>query len=63
VADALCQKLEAESWEVIRDKTAMHPGDLISDFTKAIMRADLVLVVLSDKYLRSPYCMTELYGT
>jgi hypothetical protein len=62
VADALCQKLETESWEVIRDKTAMHPGDLISDFMKAITRADLVVVVLSDKYLRSPYCMTELYG-
>jgi hypothetical protein len=62
VVDALCQKLEAESWEVIRDKTALHPGDLISDFMKAIAQADQVVVVLSDKYLRSPYCMTELHG-
>jgi internalin A len=29
---------------------------------KLIGRADHVIVVLSDKYLRSPYCMTELYG-
>jgi hypothetical protein len=28
---------------------------------KPIRRADRVIVVLSDKYLRSPYCMTELH--
>src|SRR5450631_2733705 len=60
--DALCRKLEAEAWEVVRDKTAMRNGDLISEFMKRITRADVVVVVLSDKYLRSPYCMAELYG-
>jgi len=34
----------------------MRPGDLISSFMKSITRADLVVVVLRDKYLRSPYC-------
>ena len=29
---------------------------------KRIGWADHVIVVLSDKYLHSPYCMTELYG-
>jgi internalin A len=29
---------------------------------KRIGLADHVIVVLSDKYLRSPYCMTELYS-
>ncbi len=29
---------------------------------KLITRADLILVILSEKYLRSPYCMAELYG-
>jgi hypothetical protein len=37
----------------------MQPGDLISAFMKRIGRADRVIVVLSDKYLRSPYCMTS----
>jgi internalin A len=41
---------------------AMLPGDLISGFMKRIGLADHVIVVLSDKYLRSPYCMTELYS-
>jgi internalin A len=39
----------------------MRSGDLISGFMKRIGRADRVIVVLSDKYLRSPYCMTELH--
>jgi TIR domain len=34
----------------------------ISGFMKRIGLADHVIVVLSDKYLRSPYCMTELHS-
>ena len=40
----------------------MRYGDLISGFMKRIGLADHVIVVLSDKYLRSPYCMTELHS-
>ena len=40
----------------------MRSGDLISGFMKRIGLADRVIVVLSDKYLRSAYCMTELYS-
>jgi internalin A len=40
----------------------MRSGDLISVFMKRIGLADHVIVVLSDKYLRSPYCVAELYG-
>jgi internalin A len=29
---------------------------------KTLGQARLVIVVLSEKYLRSPYCMTELYS-
>jgi TIR domain len=50
------------AWNIIRDKTAMRHGDLISSFMKRIGLADHVIVVLSDKYLRSPYCMTELHS-
>jgi hypothetical protein len=44
-----------------RDSNVL-PGVLISGFMKRIGLADHVIVVLSDKYLRSPYCMTELYS-
>jgi internalin A len=40
----------------------LRPGELISGFMKRIGLADHVIVVLSDKYLRSPYCMTELHS-
>lgn len=38
------------------------PGGADSGFMKRIGRADRVIVVLSDKYLQSTYCMTELYS-
>jgi internalin A len=62
VVDRLCQKLAQEGWNVLRDKDAMRPGELISGFMKRIGRADRVIVALSDKYLQSTYCMTELYS-
>jgi len=62
VVDRLCETLRKDSWNIIRDKNAMRSGDLISDFVKLISQADHVIVVLSDKYLRSPYCMTELHA-
>jgi internalin A len=52
--------LTQHGWHILRDSTVLHPGDLISHETDRA--ADHVIVVLSDKYLRSPYCMTELYS-
>jgi internalin A len=62
VVDRLCETLANEGWNIIRDKNAMRSGDLISGFMKRIGFADHVIVVSSDKYLRSRYCMAELYG-
>jgi internalin A len=62
VVDRLCERLDKEGWNILRDKTDMRPGDLISGFMKRIGLSDQVIVVLSDKYLRSPYCMTELHS-
>jgi internalin A len=58
--DEVGQRLPADRFEFRRDKTHMRNGDWISDFMAEIGRADRVLVVLSDKYLRSPNCMREL---
>ena len=62
VVERMCETLERDGWKVVRDKTAMRYGDLISAFMKLIGRADQVIVIFSDKYLRSPYCMTELHS-
>jgi hypothetical protein len=54
VVDRLCERLRQDGWNILRDKTAIRYGDLISGFMKRIGLADHVIVVLSDKYLRSP---------
>jgi internalin A len=61
VVERLCQKLGEWGCQVVRDTHVMRAGDLVSDFMKRIGCADHILVILSDKYLRSPYCMTELH--
>jgi internalin A len=62
VVERLCQRLTQEGWNVLRDNGVMRPGELISGFVKRTGRADRVIVVLSDKYLQSTYCMTELHS-
>jgi internalin A len=43
------------------DRDVMLPGDLISAFMVRLAAADRVIVVISAKYLRSEYCMYELF--
>jgi len=49
-----------DEFDVRRDEEATRPGDRISDFMNEIGRGKRVLVLLSDKYLKSPNCMREL---
>ncbi len=64
VVDRLCSEAEARGKRIIRDKTAMKIGDRISTFMDRIGKGAVngrVCIVLSDKYLKSPYCMHELF--
>jgi hypothetical protein len=64
VVDRLCSEAEARGKRIIRDKTAMNFGDRISTFMDRIGKGAVngrVCIVLSDKYLKSPYCMHELF--
>ena len=61
IVDDLCEAAEKKSIHVVRDKTDMGLGDQISAFMRRLAQGDRVFVILSEKYLRSPYCMTELY--
>ncbi|HZZ80609.1 MAG TPA: COR domain-containing protein [Gemmataceae bacterium] len=56
-----CAILRGKAYEVVIDKEATRPGDLISKFIEEIGQGDRVLIVLSDKYLRSVHCMQELH--
>ncbi len=57
----LCDAAAARGLTVLRDKTTLHTGDRISEFMKRIGAGDRIFVFLSDKYLRSPFCMFELF--
>jgi internalin A len=60
VVDQLCAEALARGTVIIRDKTTLGLGDRISKFMRRLGRADRLFVILSDKYLKSPFCMTEL---
>ena len=48
-------------YKVIRDKVDPHYKGSIASFMKEIGKGDIVVVAISDKYLKSEYCMYELY--
>lgn len=62
IVDDLYDSLKKdEKYEVIRDKINLGYKGLISEFMKGIGKGNFVVIALSDKYLRSEYCMFELY--
>jgi internalin A len=60
IVDRLYASLLADGYTVKRDKMDLEYKGLISTFMADIGRGDCVVVVISDKYLKSPYCMHEL---
>ena len=61
IVDQLCAEAEAKGISIIRDKTAMSYGERISKFMERIGRGNRIFIILSDKYLKSAYCMHELF--
>jgi internalin A len=61
VVDDLCRHAEEErKVKIVRDTTGLGLGESITKFMRRLGAGDRVFVVLSDKYLKSPYCMYEL---
>ncbi|MEI7726915.1 MAG: toll/interleukin-1 receptor domain-containing protein, partial [Bacteroidota bacterium] len=50
-------------YNVKRDKEVIGYKMSIIDFMKRISRSDFIVLIISDKYLKSPYCMFELLET
>jgi internalin A len=62
IVEALYSALEKDGFRPVRNRNEMRPGERISAFIRRLTRADLVVAVISKKYLRSPYCMYEIYS-
>ncbi len=60
IVDEIYALLKKEGNELRRDKVDMSYKSSISEFMNDIARGQCIIVVLSDKYFRSPYCMGEL---
>jgi internalin A len=60
--EELCQKAKVAGIEITRDSTDIQPGDSISRFMDRLGESQRVFVILSDKYLKSEFCMYELWS-
>lgn len=60
IVNELYEDLVAKDFKVIRDKVNLSYGGKISDFMKRIGEGKYVVVIISDKYLKSEYCMYEV---
>lgn len=62
VIDELYDSLNnSDKYQVVRDKVDLDYKGLISSFMKEIGKGNFVIIAISDKYLKSKYCMFELY--
>src|ERR1041384_1136109 len=52
--------LQQRGLKIVRDKRELEYKGSIKEFMERIGHGDCVIVVISDKYLRSPNCMFEL---
>ena len=59
IADQLQKKLMVSA-TVVRDKSSLKPWGDLRDFMKSIRQQDFVVLIISDKYLRSAACLYEV---
>lgn len=60
IANELDADLQANGITIIRDKRDLGFKGMIRDFMQQIGQGHAVVVIISDKYLKSPNCMYEL---
>lgn len=60
IANELDTDLQANGITIIRDKRDLGFKGMIRDFMQQIGQGHAVIVIISDKYLKSPNCMYEL---
>jgi hypothetical protein len=60
IVNQIDQALQKRGLKMIRDKRDLGYKGSITEFMERIGRGNCVIVVISDKYLRSPNCMFEL---
>jgi len=62
LADQLEAMFSAAGIRLLRDRKEIRYKDSIGDFMQCIAEGRCVVAIISKKYLKSEYCMTELIG-
>src|SRR5688572_5012977 len=62
IVDMLESRLTAEDFQVIIDRAVLKNGDSIRTFMRRFGTGKHVVALVSNRYLRSPNCMYELYA-
>ncbi len=60
VADKVCEALSQRGYQVVRDKKDLKYKGNINELMRKIGRGKFVVVIISDKYLKSESCMYEM---
>jgi formylglycine-generating enzyme required for sulfatase activity len=63
IVNQIDETLQKRGVRIVRDKRALGYRGSIKEFMERIGRGNCVILVISDKYLRSPNCMFELVET
>jgi len=61
IVNELYKSLLKDNYRIVRDKYNLEYKGFITDFMGRIGEGKCVIVAISEKYVRSPYCMFELY--
>jgi len=61
LVNQLCDAFAAKGYTIRRDKSSMTYRDSIKSFMDSIGRGKFIIAVVSDKYMKSEYCMYEAY--
>ncbi len=57
----ICAEAAARGIKIVRDKNEIKYGDSITEFMNRLSHADKVIIILSDKYINSQFCMYEIF--
>lgn len=61
LVDILYKSLIEDGFSVIRDEIVIKQNGLISSFIDRVASGQNIIIFLSERYIRSSYCMYELY--
>ncbi|WP_414546025.1 toll/interleukin-1 receptor domain-containing protein [Nostoc sp. CCY0012] len=60
IVDKLCKILKNKNIDIVRDSEELKYKDPLKNFMQRLGKGKCVITVISDKYLKSRYCMFEL---